>query len=37
MSALILVFGFLSLVVILGALAEDDVDELARRDRERLP
>jgi hypothetical protein len=37
MSAIVLVLGFLSLVVILGSLAEDDVDELARRDRERLP
>jgi hypothetical protein len=37
MSVLVVLFGFLSLVVILGALAEDDVDELARRDRERLP
>jgi hypothetical protein len=37
MSVLIVVLGFLSLVIVLGALAEDDVDELARRDRERLP
>jgi hypothetical protein len=37
MTTLLVVMGFLSLCVVLGSLAEDDVDELARRDRERLP